>query len=105
MWLSLVCSTDCFVHPDVRTCPVVLVNGMKYFVTLVDCCYIMTWVYLVCHIEEVFTCFQSFLCEIFVKCESPSDSKMALVMHIVQVDWMIDIHLKILCFYGGNLVT
>jgi hypothetical protein len=64
---------------------------MKYFVTLVDCCYIMTWVYLVRHTEEVFTHFQSFLCEIFVKCESPGDSKMAL--HIVQVDWTIDIHM------------
>jgi transposase InsO family protein len=48
------------VHSDVWTCPVVSVSGMKYFVTFIDCYSRMTWVYLLRHKDEVFTCFQSF---------------------------------------------
>ena len=48
------------VHSDVWTCPVVSVSGMKYFVTFIDCYSRMTWVYLMRHKDEVFTCFQNF---------------------------------------------
>ena len=47
-------------HYDVWTCPVVPVSGMKYFVNFIDCFSRMSWVYLMCHKDEVFTCFQSF---------------------------------------------
>jgi hypothetical protein len=49
------------VHSDVWICPVVLVTGMKYFVTFIDCYSKMTWVHLVRHKDEVFTCIQSFV--------------------------------------------
>ena len=45
------------VHSDVWTCPVVSINGMKYFVTFIDCFTRMTWVYLMKHKSEVFKCF------------------------------------------------
>nr|XP_051211169.1 uncharacterized protein LOC127328621 [Lolium perenne] len=48
------------VHSDVWMCPVVSVSGMKYFVTFIDCYSRMTWIYLMRHKDEVFTCFQSF---------------------------------------------
>src|SRR5664279_2577170 len=48
------------IHSDVWTCPVVSVNGMKYFVTFIDCYSRMTWVYLMRHKDEVFRCFQNF---------------------------------------------
>jgi hypothetical protein len=48
------------VSPFVLVHSVVLVSGMKYFVTFIDCYSKMTWVYLVCHKDKVFTCFQSF---------------------------------------------
>jgi hypothetical protein len=35
------------VHSDVWTCPVTSINGMKYFVTFIDCFSRMTWVYVV----------------------------------------------------------
>ena len=48
------------VHSDVWTCPVVSVSGMKYFVTFIDCYSRMTWIYLMRHKDEVFTCFEIF---------------------------------------------
>lgn len=48
------------IHSDVWTSPVVSVNGMKYFVTFIDCYSRMTWVYLMRHKDEVFHCFQNF---------------------------------------------
>ena len=48
------------VHSDVWTCPVVSINGMKYFVTFIDCFTRMTWVYLMKHKSEVFKCFRDF---------------------------------------------
>jgi hypothetical protein len=42
------------VHSDVWTCPIVSINGMKYFVTFIDCYSRMTWVYLMRHKDEVF---------------------------------------------------
>jgi hypothetical protein len=40
--------------------PFVLVSGMKYFVTFIDCYSRMTWVYLMRHKDEVFKCFRDF---------------------------------------------
>ena len=48
------------VHSDVWTCPIVSINGMKYFVTFIDCYSRMTWVYLMRHKDEVFQCFKNF---------------------------------------------
>jgi hypothetical protein len=48
------------VHSDVWTCPMVSINGMKYFVTFIDCFSRMIWVYLMKHKDEVFKCFQDF---------------------------------------------
>jgi transposase InsO family protein/uncharacterized membrane protein YgcG len=48
------------IHSDVRTCPVVSIGGMKYFVTFIDCHSRMTWVYLMRHKDEVFRCFKTF---------------------------------------------
>jgi hypothetical protein len=48
------------VHSDVWTCPMVSINGMKYFVTFIDSFSHMTWVYLMKHKDEVFKCFQHF---------------------------------------------
>jgi hypothetical protein len=42
------------VHSDVWICP-------EYFVTFIDCYSKMTWVHLVRHKDEVFTCIQSFV--------------------------------------------
>lgn len=48
------------VHYDVWTCHVLSINGMKYFVTFIDCYTRMTWIYLLRHKDEVFECFQNF---------------------------------------------
>jgi hypothetical protein len=48
------------VHSDVWTCPVTSINGMKYFVTFIDCFSRMTWVYVMKHKDEVLKCFQNF---------------------------------------------
>ena len=45
------------IHSDVWTSPVVSVNGMKYFVTFIDCYSRMTWVDLMRHRDEVPHCF------------------------------------------------
>lgn len=48
------------IHSDVWTSPVVSMNGKKYFVTFIDCYSRMTWIYLMRHKDEVFSCFQNF---------------------------------------------
>lgn len=48
------------VHSDVWTCPVLSIDGMRYFVTFIDCYTRMTWIYLLRHKDEVFECFQNF---------------------------------------------
>jgi hypothetical protein len=48
------------VHSDVWTSPVVLVSGVKYFVTFIDCYSRMTWLYLMKHKNEVLDCFKDF---------------------------------------------
>ena len=48
------------VHSDVWTCPSTSINGMKYFVTFIDCNTRMTWMYLMRHKDEVFECFKDF---------------------------------------------
>jgi hypothetical protein len=48
------------VHLDVGTCHVVSINGMKYFVTFIDCFSRMTQVYLMKHKDEVFKYFWDF---------------------------------------------
>jgi transposase InsO family protein len=48
------------VHSDVWTCPMTSINGMKYFVTFIDCFSRMTWVYIMRHKDEVLKCFQEF---------------------------------------------
>jgi hypothetical protein len=48
------------IHSYVWTSPVVSVNGMKYFVTFIECYSHMTWVYLMRHKDEVFHCFENF---------------------------------------------
>jgi transposase InsO family protein len=48
------------IHSDVWKSPVVSMHGMKYFVTFIDCYTRMTWIYLMRHKDEVFSCFQNF---------------------------------------------
>jgi hypothetical protein len=48
------------VHSDVWTYPTVAINGMKYFVTFIDCHTRMTWIYLLRHKDEVVECFKDF---------------------------------------------
>ena len=48
------------IHSDVWKSPVVSMHGMKYFVTFIDCYTRMTWIYLMRHKDEVFSCFQDF---------------------------------------------
>lgn len=43
------------IHSDVCTCLVLSVNGMKYFVVLIDCHLRMTWVYLLKHKMKYFS--------------------------------------------------
>jgi hypothetical protein len=48
------------VHSNVWMCHVTSINGMKYFVTFIDCFFQMTWVYVMKHKDEVLKCFQKF---------------------------------------------
>jgi peptidoglycan hydrolase CwlO-like protein len=48
------------VHSDVWTCPVTSINGMKCFVTFIDCFSWMTWVYVMKHKDEASKYFQNF---------------------------------------------
>jgi transposase InsO family protein len=48
------------VHSDVWTCHVTSINGMKYFITFIDCFSRMTWFYVMKHKDEVLNCFQKF---------------------------------------------
>ncbi|WVZ66155.1 hypothetical protein U9M48_015421 [Paspalum notatum var. saurae] len=55
------CEPFILIHSDVwGPCPVASVNGMKWFVTFIDCFTHMTWIYMIRHKSEVIKCFQDF---------------------------------------------
>jgi transposase InsO family protein/copper chaperone CopZ len=55
------CEPFTMIHSDVwGPCSVTSVNGAKSFVTFIDCCTRMTWIYILKHKNEVFQCFQDF---------------------------------------------
>ena len=49
------------IHSDVwGPCPTTTMNGVRYFVTFIDCCSRVTWIYLMKNKSDVFACFKDF---------------------------------------------
>jgi hypothetical protein len=49
------------IHYDVRgSCPITTLNGVRYFVSFIDCFPRVTWIYLMKNKSDVLVCFKIF---------------------------------------------